>query len=163
MTLWHITFTTYGTRLHGDERGTVDRHHNQPSTFTLAPDPSRQATARARMSAEPVVLTPEQRRFLESTLPELCADLGLTHLVSAAAPDHIHLLVQISENTHGKRARALIKRRLTQALDQSWSCPKRADGSSWWSEGGSARAVRDEHYRINAIRYIEDQRATTNP
>jgi hypothetical protein len=25
---YHITFGTYGTRLHGDERGTVERAHN---------------------------------------------------------------------------------------------------------------------------------------
>ena len=25
---WHITFGTYGARLHGDERPTVDRNHN---------------------------------------------------------------------------------------------------------------------------------------
>jgi hypothetical protein len=27
LTTWHITFGTYGTRLHGDYRATVDKKH----------------------------------------------------------------------------------------------------------------------------------------
>src|SRR2546421_11369035 len=39
---YHITWGTYGTRLHGDGRGTVDREHNEYGTPVLGPDPERQ-------------------------------------------------------------------------------------------------------------------------
>ncbi len=34
-----ITFSTYGTHLHGDPRGSVDVRHNMPGTAVLPPDP----------------------------------------------------------------------------------------------------------------------------
>jgi hypothetical protein len=38
---YFITFHTYGTWIHGDDRGSVDRHHNLYGTPMLPPDPSR--------------------------------------------------------------------------------------------------------------------------
>jgi hypothetical protein len=37
---YHITFGTYGTRLHGDERGTVDRAMNKPGDPIIGADSS---------------------------------------------------------------------------------------------------------------------------
>jgi hypothetical protein len=35
---YHITFGTYGTRLHGDPRGTVDRSMNRPGDPIIGAD-----------------------------------------------------------------------------------------------------------------------------
>jgi hypothetical protein len=35
---YFITFTTYGTWLHGDERGSVDKGHNRVGTEFIAPN-----------------------------------------------------------------------------------------------------------------------------
>jgi hypothetical protein len=39
---YHITFGTYGTRLHGDERGTVDRSMNHPGDPVIGAEPDWQ-------------------------------------------------------------------------------------------------------------------------
>ena len=39
-----ITFACYGARLHGDESGSVDRHHNLPGTPYLPPDSNARLT-----------------------------------------------------------------------------------------------------------------------
>ena len=51
-----ITFRTYGTWLHGDPRGSVDRFHNIYGTPKLPPSPIRQEYERRLMKMPPVKL-----------------------------------------------------------------------------------------------------------
>ena len=69
---YHITFGTYGTRLHGDPRGTVERHYNQYGTPIVEADPWKQKFERNWMVAAPVVLTNPQREFIEQEMPNIC-------------------------------------------------------------------------------------------
>jgi REP element-mobilizing transposase RayT len=163
VTHWHITFGAYGARLHGDERPTVDRAHNVYGTPFLGPDRDRNAREHALCAGEPVRLTGAQRAFIEHVMPSLCARGGWWFLTCAAGPDHVHILLDADPRIHGKRIHPLLKRWLTQALDERWTCPKRPDGQSWWGEGGSNKAVKDEAYLRNALAYINQQRTTPPP
>ena len=49
-----ITFRCYGTWLHGDERGSVDRFHNWYGTPTFSPNPARQNQNSGRLRHAPV-------------------------------------------------------------------------------------------------------------
>lgn len=160
MTVWHITFGTYGKRLHGDDQPTVDRDHNRFGTPFLPPDPQREARERARMIAPPVEFTKEQQAFIESAVPGACARGGWRFLTCAAGPDHVHVLLDADPRLHGKRIRPWLKRWITEALNSRWSAPRRPDGMSWWSECGSTKAVKDDEYLRNATGYIDGQRAT---
>jgi REP element-mobilizing transposase RayT len=159
-TLWLITFAAYGSRLHGDDRLTVDRAHNQFGTPYLKPDGTRMAQDADRMLSGTVVLSVEQQAFVEHTIPELCARGGWRFVQCSAAGNHVHVLCSIPSETHGKIAPSILKRWLTQALDTRWNMPKRRDGTSWWSEGGSARAVKDQESLARAEAYINAQRCT---
>ena len=155
-TNWHITFGTYGTRLHGGDRPTVVRTQNRPGQPFIGPDVARHAAARQRLRFRIVTLTLEQRRFIELRVPEHCERGGWRCHTCAAGPDHVHVLCEAPRSAHGKQIRALLKRWLTQSLNEMW---ERLDGGPWWSEGGSCRAVRVETYFRNAHSYIERQRA----
>jgi hypothetical protein len=85
-TPWHITFGTYGTRLHGDDRPTVDLQHNQLNAPFLPRDPHREEFERGRMTFPPRYLTMEQRAFVESELSSICVRGGWTYRVCAAGP-----------------------------------------------------------------------------
>jgi len=163
MTYWHITFSTYGARLHGDHRPTVDRAHNQRGTPYLAPDPVREARERAAMRYPPVVLTHDQRAFIEGVIPSICTRGKWELVLCAAGPDHVHTLLGAEEATHGKEIRYWFKRWLTNSLNQRWSAPVRPDGSSWWCEAGSTKPVKDELYFANTLRYIRDQQTVPTP
>jgi REP element-mobilizing transposase RayT len=156
-TTWHITFGTYGTRLHGGERPSVDKWHNQLEEPFVEPNTAREQSARGRMKFAPRYLTAEQRSFTESALPAICQRGGWTYRTCAAAPDHVHLLCDVVPAVHGEKVRRLVKRRLNQALSERWPL---ADGATWWAEEGSNVAVRDEAYLNNAYKYIVRQRAT---
>ena len=155
MTVWHITFGTYGTRLHGDDRPTVDREHNEFCTPYVAEDSVRWVAERHRMVAPPVLLTREQRLFVAATIPALCERGRWEYLTCAAAPNHVHVLLGADPRVHGKRIRPWLKRWLTAALDSRWQAAKRLDGMSWWAEGGSNRAVKTRDYIEDATRYIK--------
>ena len=47
---YFITFCTYGSRLHGDERGSVDRRNNGWDTETLTPNQMREAFEKSEMT-----------------------------------------------------------------------------------------------------------------
>jgi hypothetical protein len=53
---YFITFATYGTRLHGDERGTVDRTNNHYDTPYLPHDEIKRAKRRDDLKDAPLLL-----------------------------------------------------------------------------------------------------------
>lgn len=152
---YHITFGTYGTRLHGDERGTVDRRHNTPGEPVLGLKESWERIERSRMKFPPVRLAPEQRLWAEELIPPVCERGGWTYHVAACGPDHVHVL--LSAEAGGNAVRRWLKTWLGQALLQRWSLEA---GRRWWANGGSVKWVWDEAYFERAYAYIERQRAT---
>jgi hypothetical protein len=154
-TTWHITFGTYGTRLHGGSRPNVDKQHNERGTEFVPPKTEHEDSARGRMKFPPRFLSLEQRRFTESELPAICLRGGWMYRVCSAAPDHVHLLGDIAPEIHGEKVRRLVKRWLGQILSERWPI---AAGASWWAEEGSNIAIHDERYLNNAFSYIARQR-----
>lgn len=154
-TPWHITWGTYGTRLHGDARPTVDLDHNEQGTPFLPPDEERRQMAEASLVGEPVLLTAEQREFIEQTLPAICERGGWVLRVAAAQSDHVHVVCDVPSAIHGEKVRRLMKRWLGDALNERWPDP---DRPRWWAVQGSNKAIRDEAYLRNAVAYVERQR-----
>src|SRR5271169_5728813 len=73
---YHITFGTYGTRLHGDERGTVDRSLNKFGDPIIGLDEDWNRIERRLLRFEPRKLSVEQRIFVEQSVPQICARGG---------------------------------------------------------------------------------------
>lgn len=158
-TPWHVTISTYGARLHGDDRPTVDRMHNRYGTPYLQPDTWRERIERVSMVEPAMVLTLEHRLFIQDRLPCICDRGGWELIACAAAPDHVHVILRALPRFHGKEIRRWLKFWLTQDLQERWKVPIRSDGMSYWSEGGSARALHDQEYYENAVSYVHRQRA----
>lgn len=153
---YHITWGTYGTRLHGDlhgdARGTVDRNHNQPGTPVLGPDPEREAEEIEFRKFPPVELTKEQRLFIESALPEICQRGHWELFTRAAGPDHVHVVLRSTFDP--EVIRRLLKRWVGEALSEKWP---QEPGRTWWAEGGSIKWVMDRPYLANATGYVRRQ------
>lgn len=115
------------------------------------------------MAAPPVVFTTAQQMFIEDAVPSVCERGGWTFIACAAGPDHVHILLRADIAVHGKQVRKWLKRWLTEALNTRWVVPQRHDGMSWFCEGGSTKAVKDDRYFANVIAYILCQRATPLP
>ena len=88
-----LTWPTYGSRLHGDERGSVDRAHNQPHTPMLDHNPNRLGWEREHMSHAPVVLTDEERRIVAQTVRDHCVKREWERHAIAVRTNHVHVVV----------------------------------------------------------------------
>jgi REP element-mobilizing transposase RayT len=152
---YHITFGTYGTRLHGDERGTVDRSENGFGEPIVGADGGWQQVERSRLRFPPRALTVEQRLAVQEIVPQVCVRGGWDHVATAAAPDHVHQFVRAT--VEGTDVRKWLKRWLSQAISERWPL---SPGEVWWAECGSVKWVWTDDYAERVTAYIERQRTT---
>jgi REP element-mobilizing transposase RayT len=91
-----LTFTTYGTRLHGDDRGTVDRGHNTFGSRVLRPDPGRREFTRQRLAGPPMTLGATHRQVVEAAIREVCRTRGWRLHAVHARSNHVHVVASAS-------------------------------------------------------------------
>ena len=150
-----ITWTTYGTWLHGDERGWVESgvYGIQP------PDPQRLAIASGRMTAPAVTLGAAQRQVVEATIRQHCRVWGWElHAVNVRS-NHVPVVVNADRTPEEvmRQFKAWCSRRLTEAEGPSKEGKPPKDGARrWWTEHGSTKWINDEEYLENAVRYVTE-------
>src|SRR5258708_7605219 len=67
-----ITFRCYGTWLHGDERGSVDRFHNQHESPYIPQRPRCHRHNTQVLKRDPVTLDADRRQSVEQAIRETC-------------------------------------------------------------------------------------------
>src|SRR5713226_5862689 len=67
-----ITFRCYGTWLHGDQRGSIDRFHNRYKSPYIEPNETWQRYNSQVLEGEPVILDALQRQSVDSAIRETC-------------------------------------------------------------------------------------------
>jgi hypothetical protein len=88
-----ITFRCYGTWLHGDKRGSVDRRFlNRYEAPKLPECPLKESSGRA-MKQPPYLLGPTERRVAKAVISEVCAHKGYAIRAVNVRSNHIHLVV----------------------------------------------------------------------
>ena len=91
------TVPTYGTWIHGDERGSVDRKHNLPGTPHILHDQRKEEYSRKQMKGEIYKLDVESRKIVMVSIGEVCDYrkwlLHAAHIRST----HIHIVVSADE------------------------------------------------------------------
>jgi len=73
---YFITFACYGSHLHGDESGSVDRNHNVPGGRLAEGNPERVAVMRQQMDQAPYLLEKNRRVAVLEALREVCFHRG---------------------------------------------------------------------------------------
>jgi REP element-mobilizing transposase RayT len=94
---YFLTFHTYGTWLHGDDRGSVDREHNQPGTPCLPPNEQRRRRAAGALQHAPLTLGEGARALVERTVLEVAEYRGWTVHTLAVRSNHVHVIVSAPE------------------------------------------------------------------
>ena len=152
---YHITWGTYGTRLHGDQRGTVERQQNLYREPIVGADERWERVERSLLKFPSRELTLEQRGFVEQTIPSICKRGGWEFVICAAATDHVHCVLQASVD--GKDLRKWLKRWTSEAMSERWPLQP---GEVWWAECGSVKWVWMTDYFDRATDYVRRQRTT---
>ncbi len=151
-TAYLLTWTCYGTWLHGDDRGSVDHDHSQFATPTLSPNPPRSTFERTRLLAPPVSLTTPMRRLVRDTIIEHCAFRDARLLALNVRTNHVHL-VAAAQMDPAKLA-GHFKARTTRVLREAGL----AGATPVWTTYSSTRYLWDENAVAGAVRYtLEDQ------
>ena len=90
---YFITFRTYGTWLHGDERGSTDRKHNAYGTPLLDPHAGRRRSARLRLVHSSFTLSKPARHTVAIVIQQVCDHHDWTLHSSNVRSNHVHVVV----------------------------------------------------------------------
>ncbi len=93
-TVYFLTWTTYGSWLHGDERGSVHHRDAAPGTPRIAPDPRRQDLCRNLLQGDPVLLSDEMRSVVDAAIREHCRFAGWGMHALNVRTNHVHVVVE---------------------------------------------------------------------
>lgn len=142
---YHITWTTYGTWLPGDEREWIERGTTGIQSFNAAAEDD----ASKRMFDDPVVLTPHQREIVAKTIDDHCHLRGWFIHVHNVRTNHVHVVVTASCEPEKPldELKSWASRRLNTEIGEK---------CRWWTYHGSTKYIWDETYLQNAIRYVRD-------
>jgi len=145
-----ITFRSYGTWLHGDERGSVDRFHNQYLSPHLAPDRQRVVHNLGRLSHEIVTFNAEQRVSIEAAIRETCiTKRWFLHAINVRS-NHVHLVISMGTAKPGRALNAF-KAYATRRMRRNgcWHSER-----SPWADKGSKRHLWNERSVELAVNYV---------
>ena len=70
---YFISFRSYGTWLHGDKRGSIDRFHNRYSDPYLPQNETWQGHNRKQLKTDPFILKAKERGSVENAIRETCS------------------------------------------------------------------------------------------
>ena len=147
---YFITFRTYGTWLHGNPRGSVDRFHNRYGTPRLLPNQSQHKYKRKLLKRPPVRLTKSQRKAVERGIKELCKKRNWGLWVVNPRSNHVHVVV--TADCKSKQVRSALKAAATRTLRECglWNC-----ADTPWAARGSRRKLWTQKDLVEAIVYVE--------
>jgi len=144
-----ITFRTYATWLHGDERGSVDHDHNTPGTPLLGLDAPRHLRETRRLKHAPITFERPHRVIVHRTILEVAAYRGWTIHTLHVPTNHVHVV--IAEPQPPEHVMTSLK---------SWSTRRLVDagllrrGSKVWSQHGSTCYLWKPEELAAACRYV---------
>jgi REP element-mobilizing transposase RayT len=146
---YFISFTTYGTWLHGRDPGSVDRDHNAVGTPVLPPDEKRERSEQHQLREAPYLLTPERRQVVRETICEVAKHRGWRLWAAHVRTNHVHIIVSAAQKPERVMAdfKAYASRRLAERLDES---PTRKR----WTQHGSTRYVWSEAQLAEKVEYV---------
>ncbi|MCC7366608.1 MAG: transposase [Dehalococcoidia bacterium] len=144
-----ITFRCYGSWLHGDPRGSMDRDNRDFGEPCVAPSPARNAWERNRLKNAPRSLQGAERDAAAAAIEEVCAVRGWGLLALNVRTNHIHAVVgaETSPEQIMVTFKAWTTRRL-RALGMAGSDER------LWSRHGSTRYLWNDDAVAAAIGYV---------
>ena len=145
-----ITFRTYGTWLHGDDRGSVDRHNNIYGSPRIPGSRRRKAYHRSLMKSEPVSLDAKRRAAVHDAIVEVCRHRGWTLHAINVRTNHVHVVVSTTHRNHSIVINAF-KAYATRKMREQGCWPS---DHSPWVDKGSQRVLWNAKSLEGACEYV---------
>ena len=145
---YFITFTTRGTRLHGCEKGSVDRNGRY-----IDVDPEWEEAERDNMKYSPILFTNPQREIVYDAISKYCIKRSWKLYILAVQSNHVHILLYAADANPNSVAR-LLKSAASRVLYKQRQFP---DDIKIWTRLASARFVFNEEEFQSVFDYINNQ------
>jgi REP element-mobilizing transposase RayT len=147
-----ITFACYGSHLHGDESGSVDRSHNIPGHRVVGADEVRASRERELMDQPPYFLNARGRRAVLGAIREVCSHRQWSLLAAHVRTNHVHAVVEAEARPEKvmNDFKSYATRRLHR-ISADKTDRKR------WARHGSTRWLWDRDDVGAAIRYVVEE------
>jgi len=145
-----ITFRTYGTWLHGNERTSVNRSNGQGrGTVKLDRNMPLEAAMREEMDRPPFILDRAQRKVVRAAIEELCEKRRYTLYAVNVRTNHAHSVVGVQTNP--ERVADALKANSTRRLRELGHIEP---DQRVWSRGRSRRYLWKPRHVEAAIQYV---------
>lgn len=145
-----ITFRCYGTWLHGDDRGSVDRRwHNHYGAPMIKPDAEKVTRKTGLMKSDAFLLGAKERDVVERAIREVCSVRGYPLFAINVRTNHAH----VATGNAGRPERIMdsFKAYSTRALRRAGLLSSDARA---WSRHGSTRYLWTDEHISAAIEYV---------
>lgn len=149
---YFITFRTYGSWLHGDERGSVDRRHNTFGTPLQSVNDNRAQFEAQELKHEAIELSDIQRDVVLATMHDVCQHKNWTLHAVNVRTNHVHLVVTCPDTP--ERAMNTFKSYATRRLRETGYI---GSETSVWSRHGSTIYIFREDKLAEKIKYVLEQ------
>ena len=146
---YFVSFRTYGTWLHGDKRGSIDRFHNQYRSPYIPPNDRWHRYNQQQLKTKPLILGARERKSIETAIRETCQIRQWSLLACNVRTNHVHTVV--TANRDPEVVLKAFKANATREL---------REGSLWlnefspWARKGSKRKLWNEQSVAMAIDYV---------
>jgi REP element-mobilizing transposase RayT len=145
-----ITIRTFGTWLHGDERGSMDRHgKNIYGAPRIAENPKLHAQMSRERATPEFLLDTAQRACVDKAVRSMCRTRGYGLFAINVRTNHVHTVISAAAKPEGiinaLKANATRELRENRLVDLN---------TSVWSRGGSRRYLWKQHHVDAAIDYV---------
>ena len=149
-----LTFRCYGTWLHGDERGSVDRFHNQPGEPLLGPDQRLHRYRKGLLKSGMAHLNENARAVVDAAIHEAAASRSWTVQALNVLSNHVHVVIECDEVVTAERVLAYLKARATHHLRQKNLV---TPDEKVWEYHGSTRYLKSAAAVTAACDYVLNQ------
>lgn len=146
---YFITFTCYGTWLHGDKSTSVDHYNNIPGTDFISYAPRRLDQVKKLMLETPYSLDELRRSIVLQAISEVCKYRQWVLLAAHVRSNHVHFVVhaKLSPEQVMNTVKAYASRYLNKAKLDS-------DRKNRWTRHGSTRYLWSEEEIEATIQYV---------
>jgi REP element-mobilizing transposase RayT len=148
---YFITFTTYGTWLHGRAPGSVDREHNEPGTPCLPPSIEQEESSGHKLRQPPYLHDGPRRQVVLQTILEVARHRKWKVWAVHVRTNHVHVVITATVKAEKVMAdfKAWASRRLREEFAEDTDRDR-------WTQHGSTKHLWNEQSLTEKSVYVLD-------
>jgi REP element-mobilizing transposase RayT len=148
---YFITMRCYGTWLHGDARGSVDRFHNRYGEALIEPNPRLFKFRRRLMKSEPMLFNAARCFCVTEAIEGVAKHRDWTLLALKVLSNHVHVVVSTPDRVKPEKVMNDFKSWATRRLREQNLVGANAEV---WEEHGSTQYLYTQQSIDAACHYV---------